>query len=106
MAFYEKLGFKFKTNEPERATAYINWWWFDFHQLDAEDAPAGHVPPAVDNAKSGALFYFSVDNVKQADQELLDSGLRPASEVIELRGNREFMLIDPDGYRLVFFKRK
>ena len=33
-------------------------------------------------------------------------GLEPTSEPIALRGNKEFMIIDPDGYRLVFFKRK
>jgi hypothetical protein len=37
---------------------------------------------------------------------VIASGLQPASEPIELRGNREFLLLDPDGYRLVFFKRK
>lgn len=104
--FYEKLGFTFKTKDPERATAYLNWWWSDFHQADAADAPAWHVSPEVDNAEIGALFYFSVENVQAAYDEVIASGLRPASEPIELRGNREFMLVDPDGYRLVFFKRK
>jgi catechol 2,3-dioxygenase-like lactoylglutathione lyase family enzyme len=104
--FYEKLGFKFKTREPARATAYLNWWWVDFHQADAPDAPAWHVSSKVDNAKIGALFYFSVENVQKAYEEVIASGLRPSSEPIELRGNREFMLLDPDGYRLVFFKRK
>jgi catechol 2,3-dioxygenase-like lactoylglutathione lyase family enzyme len=104
--FYERLGFQFKTKEPGRATAYINWWWVDFHQIDAADAPAWHVSPNVDNAEIGALFYFSVESVPQAYDELTTDGLRPSSEPIELRGNREFMIVDPDGYKLVFFKRK
>jgi predicted enzyme related to lactoylglutathione lyase len=104
--FYERLGFQFKTKEPTRATAYINWWWVDFHQTDAADAPAWHVSPNVDNADIGALFYFSVENVQQAYDEVTSSGLQPSSEPIELRGKREFMIVDPDGYRLVFFKRK
>lgn len=96
--FYERLGFAFKLKEPARATAYINWWWIDFHQVDAADAP--------DNRDIGALFYFSVDHVQRAYDELTSSGLRPSSEPVELRGNREFTIVDPDGYRLVFFKRK
>jgi predicted enzyme related to lactoylglutathione lyase len=104
--FYEKLGFQFKTKNPTRATAYVNWWWCDFHQVGATDAPAWHVSPNVDNGDIGALFYFSVDNVQAAYDDVVASGLQPASEPIELRGNREFMVVDPDGYRLVFFKRK
>jgi len=105
--FYEKLGFQFKTKEQTRATAYLNWWWLDFHQADAAgDAPAWHMPPDIDNAGSGSLFYFSVENINKAYEEVTASGLRPASEPVALRGNKEFMLVDPDGYRLVFFTRK
>ncbi len=103
--FYEKLGFTFKTKEPDRATVYINWWWFDFRQRDVAGAPAWHLPPSVDNASSGALLYFSVDNVKNAYEEATGNGLA-VSELIELRGNREFTIVDPDGYKLVFFNRK
>lgn len=49
--FYEKLGFQFEAMDPGRATAYLNWWWFDFHEADAGDAPAWHVSPNVNNAE-------------------------------------------------------
>ena len=75
-------------------------------EVDAADAPAWHVSSKLNNAQIGALLYFSVENVQQAYDEVVAGGLRPASEPIELRGNREFTLLDPDGYRLVFFKRK
>lgn len=105
--FYEQLGFEFKVKEPTRATAYINWWWIDFHDIKADDAPSWHISPAADNADIGALFYFSVENVQEAYDELTSNGdLQPSSEPISLRGNTEFTIIDPDGYRLVFFKRK
>jgi predicted enzyme related to lactoylglutathione lyase len=104
--FYEKLGFTFKTKEADRATAYVNWWWVDFHLVGAADAPSSHGAKKVANGGIGALFYFSVENVQKAYEEVVGAGLEPASEPIELRGNREFMLVDPDGYRLVFFKRK
>jgi predicted enzyme related to lactoylglutathione lyase len=104
--FYEKLGFTFKTKEPDRATAYINWWWVDFHPIGAADAPASHAAKKVANANIGALFYFSVENVQKAYEEVLAAGFEPASQPIDLRGNKEFTIVDPDGYRLVFFKRK
>jgi predicted enzyme related to lactoylglutathione lyase len=104
--FYKKLGFTFKREDASRATAYINWWWVDFHQLDAEDIPAWHVSPKMNNADLGALLYFSVDNVQTTYDELVANGVHPATEPYELRGNKEFVVIDPDGYRLVMFKRK
>lgn len=104
--FYQQLGFEFKVKEPTRATAYINWWWIDFHQIDATDAPPWHVSSKANNEEIGALFYFSVDNVPRAYDELTSKGLQPSNEPADLRGNKEFMIIDPDGYRLVFFKRK
>jgi catechol 2,3-dioxygenase-like lactoylglutathione lyase family enzyme len=106
VAFYEQLGFDFKLKEATRATAYINWWWIDFHLVDAEDIPAGHLSGSPDNARIGALFYFSVDNVRRAYDELSATGLTPSSEPVDVRGNKEFTVVDPDGYRLVFFKRK
>jgi catechol 2,3-dioxygenase-like lactoylglutathione lyase family enzyme len=106
VGFYEGLGFQFKVKESTRATAYINWWWIDFHQINATDAPPWHISPNATNTEIGALFYFSVDNVQRAYDELTSNGLRPSSEPIDLRGNREFTIVDPDGYRLVFFKRK
>lgn len=104
--FYEQLGFEFKRKEPTRATAYINWWWIDFHDQGASDTPSWHTSPNTNNEQTGALFYFSVDNVGRAYDELTNKGLHPASEPVDLRGNKEFMIVDPDGYRLVFFKRK
>ena len=104
--FYETLGFEFKRKESTRATAYINWWWIDFHEINASDAPPGHVSPNTDNKNIGALFYFSVDNVQKAYDELTSRGIKPSSEPADLRGNKEFLITDPDGYRLVFLKRK
>lgn len=104
--FYEQLGFAFKLKESTRATAYLNWWWIDFHQIDATDAPPWHISQNANNEAIGALFYFSVENVQRAHDELTSNGLQPSSEPIDLRGNKEFMITDPDGYRLVFFKRK
>jgi catechol 2,3-dioxygenase-like lactoylglutathione lyase family enzyme len=106
VAFYEKLGFQFKTKEPDRATAYINWWWVDFHQADSADTPASHRARGVNNARIGALSYFSVENVQRAYDEVVAAGLQRVGEPIDLRGNKEFTVVDPDGYRLVFFKRK
>lgn len=72
--------FSFKTREPERATAYLNWWWFDFRQDRGVDPRAWHVSSKVDDAQIGGLFYFSIETVHPASEEVVGSGLAPASE--------------------------
>ena len=52
------------------------------------------------------LPVLSVENVDEFHEYLLTQGLQPASEPQNARGNREFILHDPDGYKLVIFKRK
>jgi len=52
-------------------------------------------------------LYLSVDDVDVFQKELLSKGMKPSSKPQDHpRGNREFILRDPDGYKLVIFKRK
>jgi uncharacterized glyoxalase superfamily protein PhnB len=49
---------------------------------------------------------LSVDDVDSTYQELVDKGLTPSSQPREWPwGNREFVIRDPDGYKLVIFKK-
>ena len=53
------------------------------------------------------VLYFSVDDVDEAYKSLRAKGLKPSSEPKDRPwGNREFVIRDPDGYKLVIFKRK
>ena len=106
VAFYEAFGLSFKLTEPTRATACLNWWWVDFHQLDEDAIPASHLPGDLHAPGAGVLVYFSVEDVQAAYEELTAAGIRPESEPYDLRGNRELVVVDPDRYRLVLFKPK
>ena len=56
---------------------------------------------------AGVFIYISVKNVDEFYQGLLASGFNPVSEPVDSpASNREFLLLDPDGYQLVFFKRR
>jgi hypothetical protein len=45
--------------------------------------------------------------VEDSYNELLAKGLKPAGEPKErVRGIREFLIHDPDGYKLIFFRKK
>lgn len=52
-----------------------------------------------------ARIYLIVDDVDETYKELLEKGLKPSSEPRDWPwGNREFVIRDPDGYKLVFYR--
>ena len=105
--FYETLGFQLKTREADRVTAYLNWFWIDFLSRGKVERPAFQEPATSKNKGSSQFLYLRVDNVDEAYNELLEKGLKPESEPRNRPGGiREFVLHDPDGYPLVFFKKK
>lgn len=107
VAFYETLGFTFKRHEPTRATGYINWFWIDFLQSDTETKPAFLAEANAQPKGAGQYLYLSVDDVDGAHAALVAAGLKLSTEPADQPwGNREFVIRDPDGYKLVIFKRK
>lgn len=94
--FYEKLGFRFGSQQADYLTAYVNWFWVEFHET------AGDI-----QAADGVSLYISVETVKEYYQHILDTGLKPSSEPHKESASRQaFDLSDPDGHRLVFFTKK
>jgi len=105
--FYESLGFTFKKNKPTHATGYINWFWIDFLQIDKEDKPGFEEEAKSASKGAGQFLYLRVDDVDEAYKSLTTKGLEPSSKPKDWPwGNREFVIRDPDGYKLVIFKRK
>lgn len=107
VAFYEYLGFHFKRHEPTHATGYINWFWIDFLQSDAETKLAFQAEARAQPKGAGQYLYLSVNDVDAAHAALTAAGLTPSTEPTNQPwGNREFVIRDPDGYKLVVFKRR
>jgi predicted lactoylglutathione lyase len=96
-AFYEKLGFRFGSqNTDQRLTAYVNWFWVDFIPVTTQD-----------RTTAGAFLYLSVEDVDAFYQSVVAAGLKPLDEPADTEaGRREFTLTDPDGHKLVFFKKR
>jgi uncharacterized glyoxalase superfamily protein PhnB len=56
---------------------------------------------------AGLLVHIKVDDLDAFYDGVVASGMTPAGEPRKRSGGgREFMLRDPDGYRLVFFEKK
>lgn len=104
--FYEALGFTIDKREAEHVSVRVNWFWIDFHPQDKEDKPEFQREASLENKGAGQFLYLKVDDVDATYQELVDKGLQPSSQPRDWPwGNREFVIRDPDGYKLVFFNK-
>ena len=105
--FYEALGFEIKKRETDHITAYSNWFWMDFLAMDKEEKSEFKKEAKLGNKGAGQFLYLSVESVDEFHKYLRSKGLKPSSEPRDWPwGNREFVIRDPDGYKLVIFKRK
>jgi catechol 2,3-dioxygenase-like lactoylglutathione lyase family enzyme len=104
--FYETLGFETRKRDAEHITVYSNWFWLDFIAANKETRLGFKNGAQLSSKGAGIYIYLSVDNVDEFYEELLSKGLKPSKPYDSPWGNREFMLRDPNGYKLVLFKRK
>src|SRR6185295_6682486 len=104
--FYKALGFKIETNKSDHLSIRLNWFWMDFHPESKEDKPEFQKEANLKNKGAGLFLYISVDDVDAFYKRIRSKGLKPSSTPRDWPwGNREFAIRDPDGYRLVFFKK-
>ncbi len=106
-AFYETLGFIITKNAPAHLSIRLNWFWIDFHPQNEEDKPEFQKEANLENKGAGQFLYVKVENVDEFYAGAVEKGLKPSSEPKDWPwGNREFVIRDPDGYKLVFFQKK
>jgi catechol 2,3-dioxygenase-like lactoylglutathione lyase family enzyme len=104
--FYETLGFTFRKKERDRATAYLNWFWIDLRAVDKEPRPAVRKDASRAQKGAGVSLCVSVDDADAFHKDLRARGLKPSAEPHDSPwGDREFVILDPDGYKLVVFAR-
>jgi len=106
-AFYEALGFRFGNREPETITIYLNWFSVKFLAAPKE-ANKEFMKEATGEPKgTGIYINIKVDDADAFYEGVVAKGLKPSSQPRDWPwGNREFVLRDPDGYKLVFFEKK
>lgn len=105
--FYEALGFRFGKRDERHMTAYVNWFWITFVAQDTEDKPEFMKEAHLGDRGSGIYMHLKVDDVDEAYAEVIKLGMKPSSEPRDWpTGSREFVLRDPDGYKIIFFSKK
>jgi catechol 2,3-dioxygenase-like lactoylglutathione lyase family enzyme len=105
--FYEAIGFRRGKEDPSHVTFYVNWFFVTFIAQDKEDDPNFRKETRLKTKGTGLFLNIKVDDVEGFHKDVLSAGMEPVSEPqVRPSGNREFVLRDPDGYKLVFFQKK
>ncbi len=105
--FYESLGFEFKKQNPGvSAHAYLNWFWIEFLLVDKVITEAFKADAVISPKGTGQYTHVNVEDVDEFYKGLLAKDLKPVSKPQDFPwGQRELVLIDPDGYKLVFYSK-
>lgn len=108
VSFYQMLGFNFKKRTDDFAIGYINWFWVEFVPKEKVEKSTflEHAGHNVAEKGAGVFLHMSVDNVDEYYHMVIEKVLKPDCEPKDFAwGRREFILTDPDGYKLVFFAK-
>lgn len=101
--FYKKLGFDVVHSADDHSVVALNGFEITLVSMRDEDKFAKDSMSG--NKGRGVYVYVKVDDVDTKYKELVDQGFRPAAQPKDWQwGNREFILKDPDGYKLCFWQ--
>jgi uncharacterized glyoxalase superfamily protein PhnB len=101
------LGFRLGEQTDVYLKIYLNWFWMQFNAVSSEDKPEFQKEAQAEPRGAGLYINIAVDNVDEFYEQALSAGLKPSSEPRDWPwGTREFVMRDPDGYKLVFFQKK
>ena len=101
--FYKKLGFAVEQSDDEHSLVSLPGFKLDFVCM-RDDEKFSRDSMAAEKGL-GMYIYVSVDDVDAKHAELTALGFTDATKPKDWPwGNREFILRDPDGYKLCFWK--
>jgi uncharacterized glyoxalase superfamily protein PhnB len=101
--FYKKLGFEIIQSDDSHSIVSLQNFSIDLvsmrdERIFTKDSMSG-------DKGRGVYVYIRVDDVDQKYSQLVTSGLTPATKPKDWDwGNREFILKDPDNYKLCFWQ--
>ncbi len=105
-AFYEALGFTTTDRKPNFLAVRLNWFWIEFIAQDSEEKTEFQKDAGADYKGAGLYINVNVEDVDDFYTGAIEKGLQPSSEPKDWPyGRREFVIRDPDGYKLVFFQK-
>lgn len=101
--FYRKLGFEvIESNERHSVVRLGN---FSITLVSMRDEQEFNADSLASKKGRGMYIYIHVPNVDTEYQKLIQQKLKPHSEPRDWEwGNREFIIKDPDGYKICFWQ--
>jgi len=104
---YQKLGFQILDQGKGFANLILNHMLVNFQDKNNPTDPS-FVAEAMSEPKGKGLFiYIQVDDIDEYYQKIQSRGVVPTTAPRDWpSGNREFVLVDPDGYKLVFYEAR
>lgn len=101
--FYKKLGFEVERSDDSHTELTLHGFGLVLVNMREEQEFAGDA--LVGDKGRGMYIYIAVDDVDVMYKDLASKGLAPATQPRDWPwGNREFILKDPDGYKLCFWQ--
>lgn len=100
--FYRQLGFTILEETKEKVATQLGDFYIDFHNENEVffKGEAGIEPKGL-----GIWIYINVDSADETYKVLIEKGLKTSSEPKDWPwGNREFVIRDPDGYKIVLYE--
>jgi uncharacterized glyoxalase superfamily protein PhnB len=103
--FYKKLGFE--VTESSDGHSVVNLGGFDLQLVNMRDDDMFTKDSLAGEKGKGVYIYINVPNVDEAYAKLVKDGVKPRTEPRDWDwGNREFVVKDPDGYKLCFWQKR
>jgi len=103
--FYKKLGFS--VDESVDRHSIVTLGDFNITLVSMRDESEFNGDSLAGDKGRGMYVYIHVDDVDAKYAELLKLGITPRSEPRDWNwGNREFVVKDPDGYKLCFWQKQ
>lgn len=102
--FYKKLGFEVVESNDRHTIVQLGA--VKLYLVSMRDEDEFNTDSLAANKGKGMYLYIHVDDVDALHAALIEKGITPRSEPRNWDwGNREFVVKDPDGYKLCFWQK-
>jgi uncharacterized glyoxalase superfamily protein PhnB len=102
--FYKKLGFDVVESNGRQTVVRLGG--FTLFLVSARDEDEFNTDSLSSSKGKGVYVYIHTDNVDALYTQLVKNGVNPRTAPRDWEwGNREFIVKDPDGYKLCFWQK-
>ncbi len=103
--WYKKLGFDLVRSDDDKSIVRLGDFEIWLVNMHDDEQFAGDALTSVKG--KGMYMYIAVDDIEETHQQFIANGIRPYTRPKDWPwGTREFIVKDPDGYKLCFWQER